>query len=117
MLKRLAEQKIFRIEIEVQALPGDSRCPGDVIHGRLLEAVPQEDRCRGHEDGFPLWRAWRSSVGHVHRSAPLWRNRMPRQALSIAVGRVVHCGSSSQELRVARFGISENVPWIIPVRA
>src|SRR4029077_13651874 len=31
--------------------------------------------------------------------------------------RVVHCGSSSQELRVARFGISENVPWIIPVRA
>ena len=31
--------------------------------------------------------------------------------------RVVECGSSSQELRVARFGISENVPWMIPVRA
>src|ERR1700720_3429879 len=46
MLKRLAEQEIFRIEIEIQALPGDSRCPSDVIHGRLLEAVPQEDRCR-----------------------------------------------------------------------
>jgi hypothetical protein len=30
MLKRLAEQEIFRIEIEVQALPGDARCPGDV---------------------------------------------------------------------------------------
>src|ERR1700730_2808864 len=27
------------------------------------------------------------------------------------------CSSSSQELRVARFGIAENVPWIIPVRA
>jgi hypothetical protein len=25
--------------------------------------------------------------------------------------------SSSQELRVARFGIAENVPWIIPVWA
>src|SRR6202011_1417089 len=31
--------------------------------------------------------------------------------------RVVQCGSSSQELRVARFGIPDNVPWIIPVRA
>jgi hypothetical protein len=48
MLKRLPEQEIFRIEIEIQALPGDARCPSDVIHGRLLEAVPQEDRCRGH---------------------------------------------------------------------
>jgi hypothetical protein len=47
MLKRLSEQEIFRIEIKVQALPGDARCPGDVVHGRLLEAVPQEDRCRG----------------------------------------------------------------------
>jgi hypothetical protein len=27
------------------------------------------------------------------------------------------CSSSSQELRVARFGIAEDVPWIIPVRA
>src|ERR1700757_979839 len=27
------------------------------------------------------------------------------------------CGASGQELRLVRFGIADNVPWIIPVRA
>jgi hypothetical protein len=48
MLKSLSEQKILGVEIEIQALPGDSRCPSDVIHGCFLEAVPQKGRCRGH---------------------------------------------------------------------
>src|ERR1700716_3064507 len=47
ILKCFPEQEILRIEIEIQALPGDSRCLRDVIHGCLLEAVPQEGRCRG----------------------------------------------------------------------
>src|SRR3984893_9824198 len=42
---------------------------------------------------------------------------MLRQALGIGHRRrVVQCGASSQELRVARFGIADNIPWIIPVR-
>src|SRR5271155_1518127 len=40
---------------------------------------------------------------------------MPRQARHRH--RVVQCGSSGQELRLVRFGIADNVPWIIPVRA
>src|SRR6266478_4164522 len=67
ILKSLPEQEILRIEIEIQALPGDSRCLSDVVHGCFLEAVPQEDRCRG----LALWRAWRPSVLYVHRSVPL----------------------------------------------
>src|ERR1700736_6076362 len=71
ILKSLPEQEILRIEIEIQALPGDSRCLSDVVHGCFLEAVPQELRCRGHENGLALWRAWRPAAFYVHRSVPL----------------------------------------------
>src|ERR1700730_3226998 len=59
ILKSLPEQDILRLEIEIQALPGDSRCLSDVVHGCFLEAVPQEGRGRRRENGLALLRAWR----------------------------------------------------------
>jgi hypothetical protein len=38
MLKSLPEQEIFRIEMEIQALPGDSRCPSE----RWIRSVKEE---------------------------------------------------------------------------